>query len=236
MRTTTPEEIVSILKEDFNIERDVYTVVRHSAEILNKMGMLETKKGVLRAVVKNYSVKLPPEAISIAAVVLISKPTDPTWKYELQDIYHPPQIVFRSAETEAEASTEVPKYIDNYIPDMNYGYYPYVWECPYLKFNETDVEVLVEYSEIHLDKNGFPRIPEEAKDACVHWSAFKYMKPLFMLGKVPIGVFNEVKNWKDKAVRQAKNTYAMKGLSRNNMNNVLNVISSFDRKSVNIDA
>lgn len=236
MRTTTPEEIASVLKDDFNIEKDLYTVARHSAHVLNLMGMLELKKGVLRGLVQDYCIKMPPEAVSIASVICISKPNDANWTYEIQEIYHPPQIIFRSSEDDSEETTSTEKYKDNYIPDMHYGYYPYVWECPYLKVNETNIELLVEYSEIRLDDRGFPKIPEDALDACVHYIVYKHMQPLFALGRIQMGVWQEVKSWKNQKIRQAKNRFAMRGLSRNVMNNVLNIISSFDRKVPNIDA
>lgn len=237
MRSVTVEAVASTLKDEFNIEMDIYKVARHCAKALELMGLISTHKEVLQGLVQNHCIKLPPEVVKIASVICTSKPVDTSWSYEIQSIYHPPQIIFRSDSTDNNlAETETPKYTDNYIPSQHHGYIPYVWECPYLKFNDTDIEVLVEYSTFSLDDKGYPKIPETAIDGCVHWAVFKHMQPLFMMGKVSPTVFGEVTRWKDQKIRQSVTGTIMRGLNNNTRNRILNIMSSFDRKRVNIDA
>lgn len=234
MRTVTPEAIASTLKDQFNIDMDIYLVVKHSAKALELMGMIATRKGIALGLVENYCIKLPPEVVKISSVIWTSKPMDTSWKYEIQDITHPPQIIFRM--DEADEVTIAPKIEANYIPSHHYGYIPYVWECPYLKINDTNIEVLVEYSIMSLDKNGYPAIPETVTDACVYYCVFVHMQPLFLLGKVAPIVFAEVTKWKNQKIRQGETNSIMRGLSNNEKNNILKILTSFDRKQVNIDA
>ena len=95
MRTVTPEAIASTLKDQFNIDMDIYLVVKHSAKALELMGMIATHKEVLMGLVENYCIKVPPEVVKITSVICTSKPVDESWKYEIQDITHPPQVIFR---------------------------------------------------------------------------------------------------------------------------------------------
>ena len=86
MRTVTPEAIASTLKDQFNIDMDIYLVVKHSAKALELMGMIATHKEVLMGLVENYCIKVPPEVVKITSVICTSKPVDESWKYEIQDI------------------------------------------------------------------------------------------------------------------------------------------------------
>jgi len=238
MRNAAIEEVVSTLKDEFNIDMEIYQVVRHSAKALELMGMIAMKKEVMNAMVENHCIKLPPEVVKIASVICLSKPVNTSvGAFEIQSIYHPPQIVWRSDETDTDLDqTTSPDVKANYIPSQHYGYINYVWECPYLKFNDTDIEVMVEYSTMSLDDKGYPKIPETAIDGCVHWAVFKHMQPLFMMGKIQPAVFAEVTRWKDQKMNQSRNKTMMRGLNNNTRNRVLNILSSFDRKRVNIDA
>jgi len=238
MRNAAIEEVVSTLKDEFNIDMEIYQVARHSAKALELMGMIAMKKEVMKAVVQNHCIKLPPEVVKISSVICLSKPVNTSvGAFEIQDIYHPPQIIWRSDETDTNLdSTTSPDVASNYIPSQHYGYIPYVWECPYLKFNDTDIEIMVEYSAMSLDNNGYPKIPETAVDGCVHWAVFKYMQPLFMKGKIQPAVFAEVTAWKNQKMNQSRNKTMMRGLNNNTINRILNVLTSFDRKRVNIDA
>ena len=237
MRNASIGEVVSTLKDEFNIDMEIYQVARHSAKALELMGMIAMRKEVARGLVENHCIKLPPEVVKISSVICTSKPIDTSWTYEIQDIWHPPQIVFRSDETDSTLDeTTTPDVASNYIPSQHYGYIDYVWDCPYLKFNDTDIEVMVEYSTMSLDENGYPKIPETAIDGCVHWAVFKHMQPLFMMGKVQPMVFAEVTRWKNQKMNQSRTATMMRGLNNNTRNRILNILTSFDRKRVNIDA
>lgn len=234
MRTITPEAIASTLKDQFNIDMDIYLVVKHSAKALELMGMIATNKGFYMGLVENYCIKLPPEVIKITSAICTSKPVDASWKYEIQDITHPPQIVFRMEDV--DEVTTVPEIENNYIPAQHHGYIPYVWECPYLKFNDTNIEVFVEYSKMTFDKKGYPAIPETVMDACVYYCVFIHMQPLYLIGKVQENVFQTVTKWKNQKIRQGETNSIMRGLSSNERNAILKILTSFDRKQVNIDA
>lgn len=238
MRTVTVEAVASTIKDEFNLEMEIYQVARHCAKALELMGMISFRKEVAKGMVENHCLKLSPEVVKIASVTCISKPVDSSvGAYEIQEIYHPPQIVFRSDETDTELDkTETAQYLENYIPSQHYGYIPYVWECPYLKFNDTDIEVAVEYTTLALDENGYPKIPETAMDGCVYWAVYKHMLPLFLMGKVQPVVYQEITRLKTQKMAQSEQRTVMRGLNNNTRNRILNIMSSFDRKRVNIDA
>ena len=238
MRNAPIEEVVSTLKDEFNIDMDIYQAARHSAKALELMGMIAMRKEVLKATVQNHCIKLPPEVIKISSVICLSKPFESSiGAFEVQTIYHPPAIVWRSDETDSTLDeTTTPDVESNYIPSQHFGYISYVWECPWLKFNDTDIDVMVEYTTMSLDKKGYPKIPETAIDGCVHWAVFKHMQPLFMMGKVQPVVFAEVTRWKDQKMNQSRTATTMRGLNNNTRNRILNIMTSFDRKRVNIDA
>jgi hypothetical protein len=235
MRTVTPEAVASALKDEFNIDMDIYTVVRHSAKALELLGMIAVHKVVVEGVVQNYSLLIPPpEVVKLSAVIKVED-YNSSADIVLQEIYHPPQIIFTSEDLGEGDPIDAPQYIQNYMPNFRSGYIDHVWDCPYLKFNETDIKVLVEYTTLTLDDNGYPKIPETVMDACVYWCLFKHIQQLYIIGKVGESQMERVTQWKTQKFAQSEQRTIMRSLSANEMNRVMNIMSSFDRKRVNID-
>jgi len=110
------------------------------------------------------------------------------------------------------------------------------WDCPFVRFNFTDFEVSLEYTELATDGDGYPLIPEEALDACVYYNVYTFAEPGLLAGQIPDYVFARVEEWKNRHVNQAKNRKAFNELSRNEHSKIFDIFTSMNRKSTNIDS
>jgi len=147
-----------------------------------------------------------------------------------QDIYFPPQLIFTYDESDDDFE-KIKLLKDNYIPQFKGPYIDYVWDCPYVKFNETDVNVAVEVTEIKLDSEKFPMIPEPAFYGCLYYCLYIYYQPLFLLKQTDPNTMMMIEQWKERNIAQSNHGMMMESLTANERDNLFNIMTSMDRKT-----
>jgi hypothetical protein len=241
MQHTTIEEIAFRINSEFKLDLDEYFVRQHALNAVNEMGLISTEDVLIRGTIKDYCLKLP---LNIGAltrinwVIAANVRASTTVSIAIQNIWFPPQIIFvpiPNADMDiAVLETDAPV---NVIPKIRGPYIPYKWKCPVLKFNETDIDVIVYAERLEVDKDTkLPSIPRECLEACAFYCAEVYYRPLFMLGKVPPYVWEKLERWTDKAFARGQNQLGFKQLNQNQMNDIMNVMSSWDRKAYGVDS
>jgi len=225
------KEVASYVKDQFKIEMDISDVIRNCAEALRLLGVFATGRELMFTTVKDFCVKTS-GVKKIMSVTRLDNTIFSTIKVELQDIYFPPQIVFQMPEEEADETGTI-KYKDNYIPAPKGPWIDFVWDCPHVRFNETDLDVAIETISIRKDKEGYPEIPDGAFYACAYYCAFSFQMPLFLLGKVPPVVFGKLEEMKERKFGQARAQLFIDDYSRNEADNLMNIMASMDRKGYN---
>ena len=223
--------VASELKDLFNIEMDLYLVVKNTVRALNDIGALRTTRGVLIRTVKDYCVQIPTGVIGIQSIVEMENPN--VQEIILQQIEHPSTVFFTNEDKELDVETHDLK--DNYV-DMPKGPYPdYVIDYPMIKFNKDGLIVAIEYSGIPLDNEGFPKVPEECIEACAYYCALIYYRPMFMLGEIDGGRMSAMEQWTRDRMDSASAKFKLGKLDKKAMNEILNVVASFDRKAYGTD-
>ncbi len=232
MQYVSVRAIASRLKSQFKIDMDVYDIVSACGEALKKMGCIALERSIYVAQVSNFCVNLPGTIWKVRGVIRLDGiPELPN--ITVQDIYFPPQVVFTKEETNITESKPL-LFQANYIPQFKGPYIDYVWDCPCLKFNETDVPIAIEVTGIKLDEEKFPMIPEEAFGACLYYALYVYHQPLFLLKQIDINMMMQIEQWKERNFAQSNQSRMMSALSANERDNLMNVMTSFDRKSFSI--
>lgn len=232
MQYVSVRAVASRLKSQFKVDMDIFDVVQSSADALKKMGLIALSRSVYFANVSNFCVNLPGSIWKVRGVIRLDGVPDNMPSITLTDVFFPPQVVFVMEEPAGSIGKPV-VFEANYVPQFKGPYIDYVWDCPCLKFNETDVPVAIETTGIKLDDEGFPMIPEEAMLACIYYSLYTYYQPLFLLGQVPMNVWKEVEAWKERNIAQANASIMFSALTANEKDNLFNIMTSMDRKSFN---
>lgn len=238
---TSVEEIGARIKAEFGLDLDEYFIRQFALDAINQMGLLQTEDILIRGVIKDYNLVFPP---AIGPVVRINwcvkadpNPiTDVT--VSVQNIWFPPQVVFTPVpNSEAQVALLPDDAPVNVIPHIKGPYIPFVWKSPFLKFNETERAVIAYAERIKLDpETKLPAIPEDALEACAYNCVEVYYRPMFILGKIAPGVFQQIEKWTGNRFNQCQNRIGFKQLDQNRMNDVMNVTVSMDRKAYGIDA
>jgi len=241
MEHVSVEAVATEIKRKFRMELDIHTIIANCADLLGKIGMAALVKKTEVYLVDNYCVKLDPSTYKVDSVTQIEPYTYPTDIIE-QDIYFPPQIVpenpviISSEEDLVENNGESKGIKTNYLGQIKGTYTDFVWDCPYVKLNYTDYLVAIRSIQVSKTSEGLPLIPEEALNACVYYNVYLEMEPALIAGKIPDYTFARVEDWKNKHINQAKNKRMFKRMNKNEMDKLFDIMSSMDRKHVNIDS
>ena len=228
--------IASELKDRFSIEEDIYVINKWVAKALEKMHMVALQRKVDKAIVPEKGcITIEGGAYKLESVYIVNHPVRQT-KFFTQDVWQPPQTIFVDDALKPDGSFNGNTPL--HIIQTGVLYQDYTWDCPKLHFPKDAIgaEIMYEYTCIPTDKEGYPMIPEDAFDGCLYYVLWVIYQPLYLLGKVNESQMQRVEEWKRKHVAQSKNQLTMRQLSANAMNEVLDVMTSFDRKRVNIDA
>lgn len=113
---------------------------------------------------------------------------------------------------------------------------------PYIKYEyygdyiiiEPETAVNVIYRTYYQDEDGLPLINEREAEACAYW--WKWVdtrRKLYTGNTLAANIYQLVTRDKNKAINQAR---VPDKLSQNFLNQYMNVISSYDRKSYNLSA
>jgi len=210
---------------------DIFDIVQACSDALKKMGLIALERSVYVANVSNFCVNMPGAIWKVRGVVRLDGVPMPPLTIDVQDIFFPPQLVFTT--TEESAGSEPILFKANYVPQFKGPYIDHVWDCPHVRFNETDIPVAIECTGLKLDEEKFPMIPEEAFYGCLYYALYVHTQPLFLLGQVAPGVMAQVEKWKDQNVLQSNASMMFSALNDNEKDNLFNIMTSMDRKSFN---
>lgn len=234
MQNVSVRAVASRLKSQFNIDMEIDLVVQACSDALRKMGMIALSRKVIVAKVDNFCVNLPPDVWKVRGVVRLDAP-DVFQRITLQNIHDqfPPQIVFVDQENNPNDTSPV-LLKSNYVPQIKGPYINFVWTCPYVKFNETNINVGIEVTGLSIDEEGFPNIPEPAYFGCLYYALFVYYQPMFLAGQIDPNRFAQIEEWKDRNVGQANSKMMLESLNSNERDSLFNIMTSFDRKRFGI--
>lgn len=235
MKITNIYSIADNIKDRFQIEPDLYILVKHAADALKHTGNGILERKLEEFYVKNYQVELPCDVIWVASVVK-GIPED---AYNYEDGITQPSFFLSSDSSASENRDEnlIPtslyiNYKRNYIPQQKGQWVEYVWRDPFLMFNQSEFYVHVEYIKTATDEEGYPLIPETAEEACMYNYLYYHYFPQFISGKMNINIWKEIEEMRRRKLAQAIN---LKGLSRNELSKIFDSIATFDRKNYNKD-
>lgn len=240
---TSAQAVASKMVDKFHVEMDIWQVSENCMEALNRMGMLKNSRKAIVAPVKDQVLQMPVGAYDIIGVFRQPKAHEVLTNsvtLTIQDITFPPQKIFvpiPNSDSELQ-EIELTEEQANYIPHMAGPYIDFDYsDPPFLKFNELALNVIVLYNSIPIDRDtGLCRIPEAAFNGCLYFCLYTYFQPLFLMGKVQMGIWNEIKEWKDRNFNQSRQTLMYQKLSQNEMSKVHNVMASMDRKRYKLDS
>lgn len=232
MQYISVRSIASRLSDDFGVDMDIFAVIRACSDALKKMGMFALSRFVYVADVKDFKILLP-KVWKVRGVIRL----DGNWKTAFSGTIiiddrvrlMQPQIIFKEEET--DVSTEPVMLKANIIPNFRGPFIAHVWKNPIIEFNETDITVAVECTGIMLDDEGFPMLPEEAFFGCLYYSLFKYYQPRVIAGQIDPNRFQLITQWKDQNISQSVVAGMMTALTSNQRNELLDIMSSMDRKA-----
>lgn len=234
MQYVSVRSVASRLKSQFKIDMDIFDVVQACTDALKKMGSIGLARSIYLAKVSNFCVHLP-GVWKVRGVVRLDGIAEPPVTIDVQDIYFPEQLVFTVEETQA-STQEAILFKANVVPQLKGPYIGYTWDCPHIRFNETDIPVAIEATNVILDEEKFPKIPEERFYGCLYYALFVYYQPLFLLGQVSPQVMAQVEKWKNDNIAQANASALMAALTTNERDELMNIATSFDRKRFDIPA
>jgi hypothetical protein len=235
MKYIPVQAVASRLKDQFDVDMNIELVIAHSAQVLKNMGMIALQREVIVANVKNFCVNLPARVRKIRAAIQLTDSLVSSVGVFVQDIYFPPQTIWVSNDEDISTiSNDTVR--SNYVPQVRGPYIPFVWDCPYVRFNETDMEVAFITTSIKTDKAGWPMIPEEAFEACIYYCLYVYYQPLYLIDRVSESKMQRITEWKNQKMRFAETSLMLSELSQNEMDDVFNTLTSFDRKKFGINS
>ena len=230
MQYQSVRAVASRLKSQFKVDMDIYDTVMACSDALKKMGYIALQRSCYQATVSNFAINLPGTVWKVRGVIRLDSPMiDIGINVVPTDIYFPHQVLFVMDEP-LDTPNDVILLKGNYVPQFKGPYIDYVWDCPCLKFNETDVPVGIEVTEIKTDKEGFPMIPEPAFFGCLYYALFVYYQPMVLLGQVPVQMMQMVEEWKNRNMAQANQGMTMEALNAGERDHLFNIMTSMDRK------
>jgi hypothetical protein len=234
MQYVSVRAVASRLKSQFKVDMTIFDCVQACADLLKKTGALTTIREGYAATISNFCINLPASVYKLRAVVRLDNQLVSSIKMSVQDIYFPPQDLF-TVPADDEEPKPIKKLEDNVLPQLKGPYIPYVWKCPILKFNETDIPVVIEVTSVPTDEEGFPMIPEPMFFACLYYALYVHSQPLFLTGQIAPVQMQLIEKWKNDNVGQGNSSMMMEALSNNEMNEVFDIMTSMGRKSYGYD-
>jgi hypothetical protein len=229
--------IASELKDRFSIEEDVFVINKWVAKALEKMHMIALQRKVDTAIIpEKECITIEGGAYKLEAVYRYGREPADNPKFFTQEIWHPPQTVWVDDAMQPDGSFNGNTPIGTVY--ANALYMDHEWDCPDIKFpvGSAGIKVMYQYTCVPTDAEGYPMIPEDAFDGCLYYVLWVIQQPLYLLGKVNESQMERIEKWKRNGINQAKNQLMMKKLSANERDKILDIMTSFDRKRVNIDS
>lgn len=234
MELTTIQEIHSHLIDDWQMDENIYWIKKQAIRALEKMGLLLIDRAVVVATVQDFTVELDPIYFRPLSLIRLDSGTLMNINITYSDLYFPPQEIFIFPSPGDIVETQLLE--ANVIPDIKGPYLDFNWDFPYLRVNIDNIAVAAEVLKLRVDEAGYPLIPRIALDGIVAWCVYVYYRPMFLAGKIDGQRMQFLEETKNRYINQAKSTSYLQGLSRNQWDNILDVITSYDRKHFNINS
>lgn len=232
MQYVTVRSVAERLKSRFKIDMDIFDIKAACADAMRVCRVMPLERKVWVAKVDNFQIHLP-NVWKVRGVIRLDMIPN-SFHIEMQDIWFPPQVFFTTTET--DVTTLEPIVLkSNYVPQIKGPWMDHKWECPYVRFNETDVTVGIETTALVTQKDEatgqeMPLIPEPAFYLCLFYALYVYYEPFYILGQIDERRFERITQWKDSKVRQGYAALGFNALTSNQLDEVFNVMTSFDRK------
>lgn len=221
-------------REKWGVEMDLWQVASNCKRVMQDERVIPMVKQLVVKTVEDFSVALGNDVFKINAVIALdSPPVLTSGSIILGDIIFPPQTVWVSDNPNTEITSEELSEL-NELPYFRGPYVPYTWEKPNLKFNYDKQEVGILYSAIATDDEGFVLIHEDMVEALADYIAEVHLKPLFLLGKVQIGIYQTIQQEVERSFGNGKWNRMMRSLDQRQIDHMLNTMVSMDRKSFNV--
>ena len=231
----TVKAVAALARDKWGIEMDHWTIASNCKRVMKDERVVPLLKKLSVHTVADFNVNLGNDINKILAVILLDQPRLlTTGTIRLGEIEFPEQIFWVSDDSNQEITSDELTQL-NALPYFRGPYVDYVWDKPHMKFNFNDIVVGIVYSCIATDENNLVLIPDEMVDALANYVAEVHLKPLFLLGKVPMGIYKEVQNEVNESFGNGRWNMLMNDLSQNELNSVMNTMTSMDRKAYNVN-
>jgi hypothetical protein len=232
----TVKAVAFRLREKWGIEMDLWMVASNCKRVMMDERVVPRVKQLVVKTVEDFTVALGNDVFKILAVISLDTPPVLTsGSIVLGEIIFPPQTFWVSDDVSMEITSEELMEL-NALPYFRGPYVPFNWNPPNLEFNYDKMEVGIVYSAVAKDEDGFVLIPEDMVEALANYCAEVHLKPLFLLGKVPMGIYKEIQDESNNSFGNGKWNMMMRGLDQGQIDKLLDTMTSMDRKSFNIDA
>lgn len=236
MRYRTVKAVAETLRRKWGVEMDLWQVASNCKQVMRDERVIPLIKKLQIETVEDFTVALGNDVFKILAVIeLDSPPVLTTGSIVIGDILFPPQTVWVGWEPASTLTSEELNEL-NALPYFRGPYVDYSWEPPNLRFNLDKMEVGILFSAVPTDDDGFVLIPEDMVDALANYCAEIHLKPLFILGKVQMGIYQQVQLETERAFGSGRWNMMMNNLSQNETDKLLSIMTSMDRKAPNINA
>ena len=233
----TVKAVAARLREKWGVEMDLWVVASNVKRLMKDERVIPLTKQLVVKTVDNFNVNLGNDIFKIFGVVQLDAPPVLTsGTIRIGDIIFPQQTVWASDDSNATEITSEELEALNVLPYFRGPYIPYEYEAPYLRFNTDQMEVAILYSAIATDDNDMVYIPEDMVEALADYCAEVALKPQFYLGKVPLAVYKQVQEEANQAFGNGKWNMLMRGLSQNHINELLDIMTSMDRKTYGVNS
>jgi len=235
MNYVSVKAVASYVKDIFNVEMEISNVIRLCSEALRLLKVYALGNYVVVDTISDFKVKIQNAGgiAKIQAVIRLDCEEVTSVHMEVQEIIHPPQIVFEVPDF--NTVTLPAEFALNYINQIKGPYMDFTWDNPFLNFNEDNIKIAAMVVSIKKDNEGLPMIPEAAFYACCHFCLYKEMYPKMLLGKVNPNAFAFVVQDKDRKFGQARADLLIEAMNQNEVDKLFNIMTSMDRKAHNID-
>lgn len=237
MNYKSVKSVAESLRRRWGIEMDLWQIAANVKEVMAHERVIPLIKKFDIHKVEDYTISTGQPIAKILSVIRLDQPPVPaTGSFVYGEIIFPPQTFWVSNDPNEDLTNDELAEV-NALPYLRGPYIPYEQEsASVIKFNDTDIDVGILYSAIATDEEGRMLIPEEMVVPLATYCAEVYMKPLFILGRVQPAIYQTVQMESEREWASAKNNMMMNRLSQNRINELMNIMSSMDRKGFNINA
>lgn len=232
----TVKAVAARLRDKWGVEMDLWQIASNCTSIMREERVLPLVKQLVTRTVEDFAVELGNDIFKINAVIqLDSPPVLTTGTIRIGEIIFPPQTFWVSDTPSTEITSEELDEL-NVLPYFRGPYVPFSWEPPNLKFNYNNMEVGILYSAVPRDDEGFVLIYEDMVEALADYCAEVHLKPLFLLGKVQMGIYQTIQQEVERSFGNGKWNTHMRKMSQNDIDGLMDNVSSFDRKHFNVNS